>query len=227
MALKSVKHKFVCGMAQKVNFTMNIKSNEMSQHDKEKIFGVKEAPNFSTDGLELRYEAEDGQEGETDYLWQRVFRDENGNYFIAVKGGIDATFGFETRYYLDGREVLIPTRPEALASWAEHNLPGEECKRALDEFKIPEHINFKTVWLFQQGNIHEVLWKSDGDFCVLFSTDNTYPCLGCNVPLVDFDGSSGGNRDDLYCYYIAPETARRWAEARGMDEETCQKVFGH
>ena len=206
---------------------MKTKSNEMSQHDKEKIFGVKEAPNFSTDGLELRYEAEDGQEGETDYLWQRVFRDENGNYFIAVKGGIDATVGFETRYYLDGREVLIPTRPEALASWAEHNLPGEECKRALDEFKIPEHINFKTVWLFQQGNIHEVLWKSDGDFCVLFSTDNTYPCLGCNVPLVDFDGSSGGNRDDLYCYYIAPETARRWAEARGMDEETCQKVFGH
>ena len=66
---------------------MNIKSNEMSQHDKEKIFGVKEAPEFSTDGLELRYEAEDGQEGETDYLWQRVFRDENGNYFIAVKGG--------------------------------------------------------------------------------------------------------------------------------------------
>ena len=206
---------------------MKTKSNEMSQHDKEKIFGVKEAPNFSTDGLELRYEVEFGQDGEHHYVRQQVFRDENGNYFIAVKGGIDATFGFETRYYLDGREVLIPTRPESLASWAEHNLPGEECKRALDEFKIPEHINFKTVWLFQQGNIHEVLWKSDGDFCVLFSTDNTYPCLGCNVPLVDFDGSSGGNRDDLYCYYIAPETARRWAEARGMDEETCQKVFGH
>ena len=202
---------------------MKTKSNEMSQHDKEKIFGVKEAPNFSTDGLELRYEAEDGQEGETDYLWQRVFRDENGNYFIAVKGGIDATFGFETRYYLDGREVLIPTRPEALASWAEHNLPGEECKRALDEFKIPEHINFKTVWLFQQGNIHEVLWKSDGDFCVLFSTDNTYPCLGCNVPTL---------RSVVHCVNVTMPIAHgrsihRRAEARGMDEETCQKVFGH
>ena len=62
-------------MAQKGNFTMNIKSIEMSQHDKEKIFGVKEAPNLSTDGLELRYEAELGQEGEPHCVRQQVFRD--------------------------------------------------------------------------------------------------------------------------------------------------------
>lgn len=207
---------------------MNIKSIEMSQHDKEKIFGVKEAPNFSTDGLELRYEVEFGQDGEHHYVRQQVFRDENGNYFLAIKGGTNGVMlSLETTYQFSESEVLFPIRPEALARWAAINLCGEDCRRAQEEFKNPEFTSSETVWLFQQGSIHEVLWKVDGDFYILLSTDYDYPCPGYNVPLVDFDGSSGGNRDDLYCYYIAPETARRWAEARGMDEETCQKVFGH
>lgn len=207
---------------------MNIKSNEISQHDKEKIFGVKGAPGFSTDGLEVRYKVEHGQEGQPDYLRQQVLRDTDGNYFMDVKNGSNgAMLSLETVYQFNEPEVMFPIRPEALVRWAEINLYGEDRMRAQEEFKIPEHTNFETVWLHQQGNIHEVLWKTDGDFYVLLSTDYSYPCPGYNVPLVDFDGNSGGSRDDLYFYYIMPETARRWAEARGMDEETCQKVFGH
>lgn len=74
--------------------------------------------------------------------------------------------------------------------------------------------------------IHEVLWKTADGLYILFSTDDSYPAFGYNAPFIEF-GEGGTSRDDLFIYYITPETARRWAEARGMDEETCHKVFGH
>lgn len=102
--------------------------------DKEKIFGATEVADSNIEGLELRYEVEHGQEGEHCYLRQRVFRDKDGNYFMAVKGGLDIAFGIGPRYPLRGREVLISIRPEALAIWAEHNLCGDKYKRAIEEF---------------------------------------------------------------------------------------------
>lgn len=203
----------------------------MRSIEKDNIFGLKEAPDFSTDGLELRYETEVGQEGAPDYLRQRIYCDGHGNYSIAVKGGMNATLDLETQYYLDGREVLIPTRPEALATWAEHSLCGEECKRALEEFKVPKVHNYETVWKYQRGAetnqrgfIFEFLWKTADGLYVLFSTDNSYPAFGYNAPFIEF-GEGGTCRDDLYIYYITPETARRWAEARGMAEADCQMTF--
>lgn len=199
-----------------------------SNHDNDRVFGVTEASEASTEGLELRYEVEHKQEGDSCYLRQRVYRDKDGKYYLAVKGGADATamLTLETLYYPKGREVLIPVRPEALSIWAKHNLHGEEYERALAEFKLPENIRHKTVWRYQQGYVYEFLWKTDGDFCMLFSTeDAAYPCPGYNVPFIDLD-EDGTCRDDLYIYYVTPETARRWAEARGMGEADCREAFG-
>lgn len=210
---------------------MNIKGNEMSQHDKEKIFGLKEAPNFSTDGLELHYEVKHGQKGEPHYLRQRVFRDKDGKHFLALKGGTDATamLTVETLYNPGGREVLIPIQPKALGIWAEHNLYGEEHERALDEFKSfenPESFEYKTIWTHQEDCICEFVWKADNDCYILFSTDPDYPYPGHGAPYIEME-EGGMCRDDLYIYYVTPDTARRWAEARGMAEADCQKVFGH
>ena len=205
--------------------------NVMSRDDKDEIFGVKEVSGFSTNGLELRYKVESGQEGEDNYLMQRVYRDKNGNYFFAAKGGANATIGLETSYPLNGWEVLIPIRPEALAVWGQNSLCGEECKRALEEFEIPKAINHKTIWLHQQGLIagqenyvFEFLRKTDSGFYMLLSTECDYPCFGYHIP---FTNHLYGIRNDyLFTYFIAPETARRWAEARGMAEADCQRVFG-
>lgn len=196
-----------------------------SEFNSDKIFGVKEGSGTNTEGLELRYEVEHREEGDPNYLRQRVYRDADGNYYMVVKGGADATLGFGTKYPVGGREVLIPVRPEALAIWAETNLYGEEYERALEEFKVPENFRRKTVWLYQQGNVYEFLWKTDGGFCMLVSTEYEYPCPGCNMPFVDLD-EDGDCRDDLYIYHVTPETARRWAEARGMGEAACREAFG-
>lgn len=133
---------------------MNIKSNEISQHDKEKIFGVKGASGFSTDGLEVRYKVEHGQEGQPDYLRQQVLRDTDGNYFMDVKNGSNgAMLSLETVYQFNEPEVLFPIRPEALVCWAEINLYGEDRMRAQEEFKIPEHTNFETVCQVDACNV--------------------------------------------------------------------------
>lgn len=62
----------------------------MSNHncDKDKVFGVMEAPEADTEGMELRYEAEVGQEGDPSYLRQRVYRDANGKYCVFDVGGV-------------------------------------------------------------------------------------------------------------------------------------------
>lgn len=207
----------------------------MINHDNDKIFGITEVPEVGIEGLELRYEVEYKQEGEPYYHRQRVYRGKDGKYYLAVKGGTDATvmLTIETWYHPDGREALIPVRPEALSIWAKHNLHGEDYERALAEFKLPENIKHETVWLYQQGveanqqgYVHEFLWKTDGGFYVLFSTDCDYPCPGYNTPYIDLD-ENGTCRDDLYIYYVTPETAQRWAEGRGMGEMACRKTFDH
>lgn len=201
----------------------------LSLGDKERIFGIEEAAEANIEGLELRYEVEHKQEREPYYLRQRIYRDKGGKYYLAVKGGADATamLSIETWYYPDGREVLIPVRPEALAIWLRHNLHGDEYERALEEFKSPETLKHETVWTYQQDGIYEFLWKADNNLYVLFSTDPDYPCPGFNMPYIEFNEDGTDNsRDDLYIYYVVQETARRWAETRGMDEATCKEVFG-
>lgn len=200
--------------------------------EKDRIFGVMDASKANTEGLELRYEVEHGQEGDPCYLRQRVYRDADGNYYMAAKGGADATLGFETRYSLSGREVLIPMRPEAPTIWAESNLCGEEYGRASEEFKIPASFMHKDIWLYQQGitagqqgYVYERLWKTDGGSYILFSTEYGYPCPGYNAPVLGLNGD-GTCRDDLYIYYITPETAQRWAEARGMGLMADRETFG-
>lgn len=208
-------------------------NDAQSRQNRDEIFGVKETQGVNTSGLTLRYEVETGQKGEPGYLLQQVLRDENGNYFMAAKGGTDARLGFETPYPLGGREVLIPIRPEALNLWAEHNLCGEECERALEEFKCPKSFEHETVWAYQQGvnagqegYIHEFLWKTSDGLYMLFSTDAFYPCPECNISCIDLD-EGGACREDLnlYLYYVTSETARRWAQARGMGDAACQMTF--
>lgn len=205
-------------------------SNEMSRSDKARAFGVTEATKANTEGLELRYEMEHGQEGEPYYYRQRVFRDKGGKYYLAVRGRKNATamLSFETWYNLDGREVLIPIRPEALAVWLRYNLYGDEYERAREEFKqAPEAYQYETVYTYQQGDTYEFLQRTTGDRYMLFSTDADYPYPGFNMPYFGCDENGVDNsRDDLYIYYVTPETARRWAEARGMGEAACKEVFG-
>lgn len=205
-----------------------------SEFNSDKIFGVKEGSEADTEGMELRYEVEHREEGDPNYLRQRVYRDKDGNYYLAMKSGTTATamLSSEVWYHPDGREVLIPVRPEALFYWARNNLHGEDYGRALEEFKAPEAFKHRKVWLYQQGAeagqqgyVHEFLWETDGDFYVLFSTEYEYPYPGCNMPFVDLD-EDGDCRDDLYIYYVTPETARRWAEARGIGEAACRETFG-
>lgn len=205
-----------------------------SEFNNDRVFNVKEASEVDTEGMELRYEVEHREEGDPNYLRQRVYRDKDGNYYLAMKSGTTATamLSSEVWYHPDGREVLIPVRPEALAIWAKHNLHGEEYERALAEFRLPENVRHKTVWRYQQGAevgqqgyVYEFLWKTDDGFYMLFSTDCDYPCPGYNSPFIDLD-EDGTCRDDLYIYYVTPETARRWAEARGMGEVVCREAFG-
>ena len=202
-------------------------------NSRDNIFGVKEVTESDTKNLELRYKMNSGKRDKSNYLEQRVFRDKDGNYFMEVKGGAAAAIGPAEIYHLDGRDVIIPVRPEALATWAERNLYGEEYACALEEFKAPEVLNHETVWKYQQGvkagqqgYIYEFLWKVTSRLYMLFSTDAFYPYQGYNTPYIEFD-KGGTHRDDLYLYYITPETARRWAEARGMGEAACQMVFEH
>lgn len=203
-----------------------------SEFNNDRVFNVKEASEADIEGMELRYEVEHREEGDPNYLRQRVYRDKDGNYYLAMKSGTTATamLSVEVRYHPDGREVLIPVRPEALASWVQSNLYGEDYGRAMEEFKTPEAFKHRKVWLYQQGTeagqqgyVHEFLWKVDGGFYMLFSTEYDYPCPGYNVPFID---EGGACRDDLYIYYVTPETARRWAEARGMGEMACREAFG-
>jgi len=206
----------------------------MCNYDKEKVFGVKEASEADIEGLELRYEVEHRKEGDPCYLRQRVYRDKDGNYYLALKSGTDATamLSMELWYHPGGREVLIPVRPEALLYWARNNLHGEDYGRAMEEFKTPEAFEHRKIWLYQQGAeagqqgyVHEFLWKVGDGLYMLFSTEDDYPCPGYNSPFVDLSKGSDC-RDDLYIYYVTPETARRWAEARGMGEMACQEAFG-
>ena len=204
--------------------------NELSLADKEQIFGGKEITEANAEGLELRYQVEVGQEGEANYCRQRVYRALDGKYYLAIKGGPDATtmLSPEIQYYPDGREVLIPVRPEALVTWAERNLYGNEYERAMEEFgQAPETYHYETLWTYQQGDMYEFLQRTTGDRYMLFSTDAGYPCPGYNTPYIELnEDGTGKSRDDLYIYYVVQETARRWAEARGMDEAACKEVFG-
>ena len=128
-------------------------NSTMSSFDRDKVFGVEETSDVNIAEMEPCYEVEAGKAGEADYLRQQVYRDKGNNYFLAISGGTDASFGFGTRYQLNGKEAVVPISPEALAVWAETNLGGQEYERAVKEFRrAPE-----TIWTYQQDGVCEFL----------------------------------------------------------------------
>ncbi len=205
-----------------------ISVSEMSRDDKEKIFGVQETSKVNLDGMELRYEAECGQAGEPNYSKVQVMRNEKGNYFVKVKNGPLSGVGCFLPDSLAGREVCFPSTPQALYNWAGMYLAGEDYGRALEEFQCGASVfQYEKIWKYQHDDTYEFLLKTDDGSYMLFSTDSSYPCYGCNQLWTECnEDGSGDCRDDLYLYYITPEVARRWAEFRGMKEDTCQEIFG-
>ncbi len=204
--------------------------------NKKDIFGVTETALSSIKGMELRYKAEFHETSDPNYLQQSILRDKSGNYFLHVKGGERARIDDVGAFFpLNGKELLIPIARAALYDWASFHLAGEECASALKEFKCSDTFRCKKVWQYQNeiemgqpGHVYEFLMKTDVNGYILLSTDYSYPCFVRNTTWVDLDENNPSCiRDDLYMYYVTPETARRWAEARGMDEHTCQTVFGH
>lgn len=201
---------------------------------KNDIFGVTGTSLSGIKGMELRYKAENHETSNPNYLRQSILRDKNGNYFLHIKCGGRARIGTGNSFPIDGKEVLIPIAREALYDWAEFNLAGEEYASALEEFKRSDTFRHKKVWQYQNevkmgqpGHVYEFLLKTDVNGYILFSTDCSYPYFAHNTTWVDLnEDDSSDIRDDLYMYYVTPETARRWAEARGMDEHTCRTVFG-
>lgn len=195
----------------------------------EEIFGIKEARASRIKGMELRYESEHGTPGNPKYLRERIYRSKTGRYYMSVKCGSNASYFRYSSYDPAGREIFFPVAPEALAEWARGNLHGGDCSRAKKEFISSVKIG-KKVWEYQRGAdntqpgfIQEYLRKTDTDTYALFSTDCSCPYFWYYAATVK---SSHTVRSDLYLYYITADTARRWAEARGMDGYTYKEVFG-
>lgn len=194
------------------------------------IFNIKEV-NASSGfkNMELLYELEHGSPGCPGYLREQVLCSKAGRYYMSVKCGEKASCFRIPSCGFAGREVFFPAAPEALALWAGENLHGDARSRAQEEFGGGAKIREK-VWEYQQGAdktqpgfIFEYLRKTDTGTYALFSTDGSYPYFGCSAAVVK---GSQTVRDDLYLYYITAGAAKRWAEARGMDEYTCKEVFG-
>lgn len=194
------------------------------------IFGIKDANQDSLKDMQFLYESEHGKHGSPDYRQEQVLRNENGQYYMSMKCNERASCFDSLHHDFAGREIFFPVTPEALSQWAEANLYGSDYARACEEFggdiKIKE-----TVWEYRQGAdetqpgfIYEYLRKTSADTYALFSTDCSYPYFGCSIAAAA--PGSRKVRDDLYLYYITADTARRWAEARGMDRYTAREVFG-
>lgn len=194
--------------------------------DVNEVFGVKSASEFNTVGMELRYDIEYGQIGEIEYCRYQIYRDSEGNYHMVVKGFGFSMFVPEVDYPFDDREICIPCTSEALYEWS-RGLVREEYDRATREFNRSTNDWGTKIWEYR-GAPYEFLVKTDEGTYRLFSTEYTYPCIGKFL----FDGNEFAQecapcyRDDMCCYLVTPEAARRWAEARGMDEAARQKAFG-
>lgn len=60
-----------------------------------------------------------------------------------------------------------------------------------------------------------------------YSTDDSYPLCHGNTTFCQFaENEAEQFTEEVYIYYIPAETAHRWAVSRGMDADTCEKVFG-
>lgn len=195
------------------------------------IFGINDVnPASCLKGMGLLYESEHGKPGTPDYRQEQVLRNEDGQYYMSVKCGERASCFDSLHHDFAGREVFFPVAPEALSQWARTNLCGGDYGCALKEFDINVKLKEK-VWQYQQGSdktqpgfIYEYLRKTNTDTYALFSTDCSYPYLGSSTTVAE--PGSHKVRDDLYLYYITADTARRWAEAKGMDEYTSREIFG-
>lgn len=201
----------------------------MSGRDIDKIFGVKSASEFNTAGMELRYSVEYGQVGDPEYYKCRVFQDLKGNYYMVVKGAEYSLFVPDECYPIKDREICIQCTPEALYEWASHCLVREEYHRAMTEFSQSTNDWGAKIWEYR-GSPYEFLVRTDAGSYRLYSTEYTYPCIGSFLFRPDesefAQECTQYCRDNMCCYFVTPEVARRWAEARGMDEAASQKAFG-
>lgn len=165
---------------------------------------------------------------------EQVCRDEDGRYYLtakAVEGESDARLGMGT-YFVDG-QITMPISREGALAWSEPNLCGDELAAARSEFgeNFPETLSL--VLEFGKGSStdtsapYERLCKIDAESFVLYSTDDSYPfCHGSTTLYQLAEDEAERFTKEVYVYYIPAETARRWAVSRGMDADTCEKVFG-
>lgn len=195
----------------------------------DEIFGIVEGKLSRVSGMELLCEAEDSSKG----IKYGLYRDEKGQHYIAAEGGKHACIGSNSLYRLDNRQIYLPVTPETVRLWAQQYAdPG--CSRLWDGF--PEEDAFtvcKTVWRFGQGTeegqpgyIREVLMKTEAGIYKLYTTAVDYPLCFESTTWISSDTDGTGIFADVYVHHVTPETARRWAKARGMDDNTCKDVFG-
>lgn len=192
----------------------------------EEIFGIKKVSAVPGD-MDIRYEVtkKDARE--------RLLRDADGHYYLAAESvgdGCQARLGMAT-YTFEG-QVILPVCRESALSWSYVNLCGNELAAAMEEFG--EYASFsQIIWEHNemtgtgQEDIREWLMESEsGDF-VLYSTEHYYPlCDGGTIFIYSAENGDTQFAGDVNVYYIPAETARRWAEAHGMDADTCATVFG-
>lgn len=200
--------------------------SKMPKKHIDEIFGIKPV-SAVPEGMSILYEVT--RIGETR---EQLLRDTDGSYYLAVepeKAG-DIGMAWMSCYAVD-RRIIIPVSREGALNWSNHNLYGDDLQSAIDEFGEYAK-NFRIVWEREsvgtgQEDVHEWLTKSAaGDF-VLYSTDLGY--LLSNESTMFTKATEEGAvlyAVDVCVYYIPAETARRWAEAYGMDEDTYREVFG-
>lgn len=164
---------------------------------------------------------------------EQLCRDADGRYHMVVepeKAGDESDLGMG-RYTVD-RRVIMPISRECVLLWVTYYFGCDKSWAAKEGLREYEYR--KMVWEHRKApsterpGTDEWLMKSDEGEFVLYSTDESYPFCTGSVSFLRFsdDDGTGGFEGDVCIYYIPEETARRWAEARGMDAGTYAEVFG-
>ncbi len=191
------------------------------------IFDVRQEPAVP-DGMNILHEVT-----RMDEAREQLLCDTDGHCHLAAepaKDGHENRLGMAT--YVFDRRIVMPVSRESALSWSHYNLCGDELMAAMKEFGeyATDH---QIVWEYSgaaatgQDGIHEWLMESSARDFVLYSTDYSYPfCNGSTTFVHSAEDGTEQFAGEVYVYYIPAETARRWAETRGMDADTCAEVFG-